>query len=464
MNQRAFRRALRYGFGRAILHLRSHDAARYRDDILDGCLHNWGYGYSIEDSRPDYMVEIIALTGERAFYRDRILAAVASARDDHDGHFVFALARRFADAGDEAARVALDRALERLPFCEALAERAMALHGPAGLVRVVRLQLDRLDVGGDARDGDETVKPWLNAELIEEATERWGKRAVAAAVRDAGRTDPRIKRWWTDYRHEEAKRRQERAERRQAEAERPPLTYAQVKQYLAGDDSVLVGGLLNPLHTWRKWAPDDEWRRLAADLADLSYDDPRWQLAVDTFYQYYAYPGDPHRLIATVRATRLDRYRPSPPRNDAEFHAVIAIKALARMTHPAVRSFALELLETSKWTPQAASLLERNYEDGDLELLARAFRRERSEYQRHRIAESILHIEERFAPAGALSVLLYLYEHVRSAGWRRVLLTRLHAHGALPAAIAAECCFDADFGIRERIAELVPGACAGSDD
>src|SRR5215218_8612119 len=41
MNQRAFRRALRYGFGRAILHLQRHDAARYRDDILGGCLHDW---------------------------------------------------------------------------------------------------------------------------------------------------------------------------------------------------------------------------------------------------------------------------------------------------------------------------------------------------------------------------------------------------------------------------------------
>ena len=41
MNKRAFRRALRYGFGRAILHLQQHDAAPYRDDILDGCLHDW---------------------------------------------------------------------------------------------------------------------------------------------------------------------------------------------------------------------------------------------------------------------------------------------------------------------------------------------------------------------------------------------------------------------------------------
>ena len=99
MNKRAFRRALRYGFGRAILHLQQHDAAPYRDDILDGCLHDWTPLPHLFYRRADYMFEIVSLTGERNFYRDHILAAVASADDDLDGRHVFALARLFAEAG-----------------------------------------------------------------------------------------------------------------------------------------------------------------------------------------------------------------------------------------------------------------------------------------------------------------------------------------------------------------------------
>src|SRR3954454_9360312 len=113
MNQRAFCRALRYGYVRVILYLQQHDAAPYRDDILDGCLHAWTFLPDILGRHDHYMFEIISSTGERAFYRDHILAAVASARDDLDGYHVFALARLFADEGDEAAREALDRALGR---------------------------------------------------------------------------------------------------------------------------------------------------------------------------------------------------------------------------------------------------------------------------------------------------------------------------------------------------------------
>ena len=53
MNPRAFRRALRYGFGRAILHLQHHDAAPYRDAILDGCLHDWTFLPHLHGRRVD---------------------------------------------------------------------------------------------------------------------------------------------------------------------------------------------------------------------------------------------------------------------------------------------------------------------------------------------------------------------------------------------------------------------------
>jgi hypothetical protein len=121
------------------------------------------------------------------------------------------------------------------------------------------------------------------------------------------------------------------------------------------------------------------------------------------------------------------------------------------------------LLAPRHWV--AARLLAAEYVDGDLELLARVFRRERSEQQRHGIGGAILAIDEQLAPAGAPPVLLLLYEHIRCFKCRSDLLALLHAHAALPAAIAAECCFDAEgYMVRELIAKLVPGACTGSGD
>jgi hypothetical protein len=549
MNKRAFRRALRYGFGRAILHLQHHDATRYCDDILDGCLHDWTGLPHHHGMRSDYMFEIISLTGERVFYRDHILAAVASAGDDLDGRHVFALARRFADAGDEAAREALDHAWERMPFDDDLAHNVIAFHGPAGLARVVQLRLDRLDADGGVHgddgdvyvgdynvgaglfslfddDGDQVTRDALDRALerlpfdywlyksaialhgpagiarvmrmrldrldadgevraaadsiewwvIDEATKRWGKRAVAAAMRDAGRADPRIKALWTAVRRRVEKGRQDW----KASSHPPPLTYEQVKQFLAwpGSDPPDWDPSGSALHGWMTNAPDDEWRQMAEELAALPDDDLRWQHALDWLYDRRAYPGDPHRLIATIQTARLDRY-PTNPYNayipTTERVALDAMNALAQMTHPAVRSFALELLETSKWTGVAAGLLVRDhwdakglrageYVDGDLELLVKAFRRERSERQRHGIGGAIIAIDQQLTPAEAAPVLLLLYEHIRCFECREDLLVRLIDHAALPAAIAAECCFDADIVLREKIAEWVPGACAGSDN
>jgi hypothetical protein len=472
MNKRTFRRALRYGFGRAILHLQQHDAAQYRDDIVDGCLHDWTGLPNHHYRRADYMFEIVSLTGERDYYRDHILKAVGSASDDLDGHHVFELARLLADAGDEAARDALDRAWERMPFDVYLAYNVIAFHGSAGLARVVQMRLDRIDADGEIRTADDIIGWWV----IDDANERWGKRAVAAAMRDAGRADSRIKALWTDVRQRVAQGRQDQ----EASSDPPPLAYEQVQPYLAwpGSDPPDWDPFGLALDGWRREAPDDEWRQMAEELAVLPVDDLRWQHALDWLYGRRAYPGDPDRLIATVRAARLDRY-PTNPYNayipTTERVALDAMQALAQMTHPAVRSFALELLETSKWTGEAARLLARDfwpaagmlageYVDGDLELLATTFRRERSEQQRHGICGAVLAIDKQLEPVEAPPVLLLLYEHIRCFECREDLLVRLIDHAALPAAIAAECCFDADIVLREKIAEWVPGACAGSDN
>jgi hypothetical protein len=549
MNKRAFRRAMRYGFGRAILHLQQHDAAQYRDDIVDGCLHDWTGLPNHHYRRADYMFEIVSLTGERDYYRDHILKAVGSASDDLDGHHVFELAWLFADAGDEAARDALNRAIERLPFDHELASHVVALqgtaglarvvqlrfdrldadggvygddgdvyvddnnvglglfwlfgdegdeverdaldralerlpfddrlrkianafHGPAGLARVIRSRLDHLDATGEVRAPDDIIGWWV----VDDAYERWGKRAVAAAMRDAGRADSRIKALWTAVRRRVEKGRQDW----KASSHPPPLTYEQVKQFLAwpGSDPPDWDPSGSALHGWMTNAPDDEWRQMAEELAALPDDDLRWQHALDWLYDRRAYPGDPHCLIATIRAARLDRY-PTNPYNayipTTERVALDAMQALAQMTQPVVRSFALELLETSKWTGEAARLLARDfwpaagmlageYVDGDLELLATTFRRERSEQQRHGICGAVLAIDRQLEPVEAPPVLLLLYEHIRCFECRADILVRLIDHAALPAAIASECCFDADIVLREKIAEWVPGACAGSDN
>jgi hypothetical protein len=281
-------------------------------------------------------------------------------------------------------------------------------------------------------------------------------------MRKAGRADPQISELWRQIRRESAEWR--RGLGRPSEARE--LTYDQAMEVLVDPSKATefgTGRSSGSLFGWARAATDDEWLRMAAELATLPDEDPRWLRALHYFYGRRPFPGDPERLISVARAARLDRFRYFGKMNETERLALRAMNALAKVNHPTVRSFALELLDSSAWTSHAASLLEPNYVDGDLELLAAVFRRERSEWQRHGIGMSILRIDKRLAPAEAPPVLLMLYEHVRCGMCRDGLVGRLHAHDALPARIARECCFDAYFELREDIAEMVPGICATGD-
>lgn len=451
MNKRAFRRALRYGFGRAILHLQTHDATPYRDDILDGCLHFWGYDGQVETERPNYMFEVITLTGEADSYRNHILAEVETATDDRDGDQLFALARLFAERGDTEARAALDRALARLPFHDDLTADEIRRRGPEGLVHVIRLQLAYLDEEGDTEHNVADFG-WQ----VKEAQKTWGKRAFASAIREAGQGDSRITLLWKQIRDEVNHWEKPRGSR----PVEPLLASDQVLEVLS--DPCLAekfGGSSSHaiLRHWANTVDETEWANMCQELSSLPLDDARFVRAMRLLFKSRAFAGDPDRLISIVRADGIHRTHIAShlsfERDRIPMHAMIA---LAKIANPHVRSFALELLQDSTWRSHAASLIEANYEDGDLQLLADAFHRERNEWQRHGIGISIRSIDTKYAPPEAPLVLKMLYENVRCGLCRRDFVEGLHEHGALPDSIAEECRYDAYFDLRDLIAELRP--------
>jgi hypothetical protein len=84
MDEEQFRRLLRLGLGRAIVHARDHEASPFRDLILDACLHCYAYDPQIEGTRADYMLELIELTPEKELYWNEVLKALPGSGDDWD--------------------------------------------------------------------------------------------------------------------------------------------------------------------------------------------------------------------------------------------------------------------------------------------------------------------------------------------------------------------------------------------
>ncbi len=111
MTEHAFREALAQGTGRPFLALQSQSSEPYREIILDACLRNRVYDPSCESERAPYLYELIQLTGEPAFYRGALLAALRTATDSqsNDQQQQLQLACEFARHGDaEARRVTYD--------------------------------------------------------------------------------------------------------------------------------------------------------------------------------------------------------------------------------------------------------------------------------------------------------------------------------------------------------------------
>lgn len=109
MERNEFERAIKLGLGRIILYLQKHDAKPFRDIILYCCLHNISIQTQVEGYKTNYVADIIALTGETEFYREKIMDAAYTIdlqADDFtkDQYHIFNLVHQFALRGDAGAR------------------------------------------------------------------------------------------------------------------------------------------------------------------------------------------------------------------------------------------------------------------------------------------------------------------------------------------------------------------------
>ena len=206
MEEPEFKKFLHQGLGRVILFLMQHDAAPYREAILDACLHNRAYDPQVEGSRADYMHEVIELTGEVSDYRGEILKSLASSNEHWDTGQLFGLAGIFARHGDGEARQAMyarfraDCAQGHEVGIRALLE----LDNTDALIFIANYYGERLLAGADC-DFDDYL---LTAASYAGISEPW------AVLRNAAAEHPPIQAYLTEV--------QRKLERRQALKTEPP--------------------------------------------------------------------------------------------------------------------------------------------------------------------------------------------------------------------------------------------------
>src|SRR5260370_639379 len=103
MDIKEFSRAVSLGLGRAVLYVDEYLPSPYVDIILKACLHAKAYDRQIEQSRAEYMLDIVRRTGDPSFYKNKVIEALYDEADEWDALQRFQMARLLAQEGDRRA-------------------------------------------------------------------------------------------------------------------------------------------------------------------------------------------------------------------------------------------------------------------------------------------------------------------------------------------------------------------------
>jgi hypothetical protein len=402
---------LRKGLGRAAVFLKRNDSRQWREELLYACTRNLAYDRQCEDSRACYLLDLIEISGDTDFYRDRIVASLAADEEDLDLDQMFEIAARFAADGSVAARTAMYSAFERHGFSGAglsCAEQLVILDGLGGLISVAK---SFHEVEADDR-------PWKFGALIEALEKHHGKQGLPVVL------DGFVQEW-RDY---EALC---ETERQNPPAARPG--YEEINRKIS--EKGRSAGMIY----WSKCATEEELANLAQDVLSESDSDRLYGFL--RMFQLRAFPGPLDRLIELVCGTDEGVSR-------------AAMMALSHSSHPTIRALALDLANKSGRGESAVRLLTRNGDGDDYGLVEQFLRAEHDADDYHRLGFAVRQFVEVHREGRAQHSLLLLYENGPCALCRRGVIRELIAIQGLPQWMKDECRYD--YVETRKLVESIP--------
>lgn len=404
------------GLGRAVLYLQTHDSVPHRGAILHACTHFAGYDAQLEPSRARYNFDLITAGGDREWYLPRLYHAFRTGEDVEDEEQVFDLMGLLAQDGDAVARTLVYDIFARdAPKLDTGGANALVdLDELAGYVFVAR-QWSRCPLPEDDQ--------WEEDALLNTVEERFGADAVTAALAAAASAGTGEDAGLPAYLAQARERRRLHNKRRRSRPQSSTLDYEAVR--------AAVNGLPDRrTRSWLRYAgnimDDALLLRLASDL-DAETDMNRLSYLLDCFWQR-AFPLPPHRLLALTESDNKDI-------------ACAAQDALAHVTHPNVRAFALARIAAGDvWC--SVEMLQANPAEEDYMLMAELTQRPLSADEFHFLEIGILRYVEAHPSPNAIPVLLGLYENGPCSYCRISVVKNLLALDGWPKALLREIVWD----------------------
>jgi len=357
-------------------------------------------------------------------FRTPILDALQAFSDERNAHQLCQLARHFAETGDETFRKRLYEIVEQKPFKDLPwvgEEELLALDGETAFVFAARLLGQEL-----------LTREWEcnDDHLIEFAIERFGEDHVNQVLSDSSdEALGRFQRGWL----EELKR---RAERIPAPSRRETVRATTVGEIISAAHSDNARHRISRFRAWGMYA----------DEAD-----------VETVLQHLWATESSHAL-ANLLSVFGNRALPEFDARLIEFcqheNAEVrrrAFGAMAKNTHPLIRSFALKQLESGVSNGAVISLFASNFEPGDEQRILEALELSPDEGDRHSLLMDINRLLERNPEADCSQLAVIVYASTPCENCRFFALRLLHSREVVPEWLREECCYDSGKDCRQLV-------------
>lgn len=412
-----FKGWLKKGLGRAVIYLRDHDGGPHREALLNACIYNVAFDAQTERSREKYLKDLIRASGHQGFIRNGLIHAL-SADEIEAKHVdldqIVAVARLFADDGDDAVKSAMYDAVRRAGF-----ERAGECY--ADLIAVDGLEALKI-ASEDFPETMDDFNLWTVDELLAALEARDGAaeahRAIYGVLDQSAKLSVVVDRIG-------------KAQERSAFTDETDGW-----DYKTLNSKVQSSTRLQQLSRWGQSASVED---LKAASDDLNAESNRTRLlSYLTIFRKAAFPGPIGRLLELAESedNRL---------------AWGAVQILANMSDARIRNVLLRMLADWDSCGRAVELMIGNYCQGDFFLIEQLLETSRDTEILHSIGMGVRHLVKRHCSPESVGCLMFLYENGPCALCRGEFVEHLLTLNALPAWMREECMFDSDLCTRKLV-------------
>jgi hypothetical protein len=416
------RDALQKGLGRAMQWALNERLAD--EPLLAACLLDGRFDVQVEGSRGDWLWRMIHAVGATERFRAPILHALYELSDERSAKQLCELACHYAKLGDESFRSRLYEIVEQKPISDSpwIGEADIVdLDGEEAFLFSARVRGERLA----------TIEwEWDDGSLADEIVEQFGEERTVSLL--SASTDAGIKRFYENWREQV----DGRSARTQSHRDR-------MRSYLV-DDIIEAASGQDQCFWFRGWGMHADESGLKSIVAALwAADEPNVISRLLRVFSNRSLPEFDPRMIELCQHNDKDVQR-------------WAFNALAKNSHAAIRSFAIQQLAIEATGP-AISLFTKNFENGDEERILEAMSLPEDPCQLHWLLMDVIKVLETNLEADCSKLAVITYGSTPCQNCRFDAARLLHKQKVTPVWLVEECRFDAEELSRQLFEELVSG-------